>query len=403
MSITINQQPASDWISAYNPIDYVFSSTNVASTSFKFIVDVYVNGVNVHRELIPAHPIHQDGSINTNRIISTFVEFDFDTNLNQSMVVTEPNSIKEVQLKIGEQFEVGGTLTDYVDLAETSLKIVNNSSIRTYELEGFDYTAWWNDLNANTKFLRRNKNIQTLKQGQYAWLSALQAKNVTDLDNFVYKSYDITGALIATHTLVNNFSNTSNSNEQRIRIPSGWNVNTIYPNFIDSTVAYYTIQGTNLGDGQDTEIVRYNLDHCNKYGVYQIAYQNTLGGFDTFAFDLVARTNLTKKTKSYETAGVVRGVGSLSRPLNEHIIRDYQTDGKTQWRLTSDWIDASEHEALSDLFDSPVVYLITPDNKLVACSSLSRPEWEEKIDSIDRLFNLELTFEGAFTNTRQTW
>ena len=152
MAITIDIQ-STGMATAYNPIDYVLSSTNTGQTSFKYLSQLYVNSSKVHTYLTPSDPNYSNGVIDISNIVESYLDYDFDTDLNDDSFVNCPNSIAEAYLVFGEQYDVSGTITDFTGLATSQTLEVLNGSLEYEDYIGFDYTEYLNNSTNATKFL----------------------------------------------------------------------------------------------------------------------------------------------------------------------------------------------------------------------------------------------------------
>jgi hypothetical protein len=68
-------------------------------------------------------------------------------------------------------------------------------------------------------------------------------------------------------------------------------------------------------------------------------------------------------------------------------------------KLTSDWVDVATYNWLVELIESPEIYLYE-GGKRIAIQSIEG-NWEQKVATVDTVFNLEITLEFTMDNYRQ--
>jgi len=409
MAITIDQQ-VTGMATAYNPIDYVLSSTNTSETSFKFISDVYVNGVKRHRYLTPADPNYSNGFIDIASIIESYLDFDFDTSLSDDSIKDNPNSIVEVYVDFGEQYDVSGVITDFSGLATSQTLEVINGSLEYEDYIGFDYTDYYNNSSSLTKFLTNAPVNRTIPSDMNAWLYMYNDNSTVYLDKVRVRTYDSNGTINGLFTFSNPYRGGGSYTDNHVRFPVGANLNNVtgvtvnsgaLP-ILDADVASYDVQTfDNLITGT-SEIRTYTRDlTCTGFDRYTLHFINELGGFDSFAFDLVHKINWSKEQSNYMTHGYTRSEDAVTRNLTKHQKRSYHTETNKSIRLTSNWITEAESIWLRELFDSPIIYCEYPDGTLVAVADIDLNTYEEKQNIIDKTFNLEMTVNLAWNNYRQ--
>jgi len=411
MAITIDQQVTGMAV-AYNPMDYVLSSDNTGETSFKYLSDVYVNSTKRHTYLTPADPVYSNGVINVADIVESYVSYDFDTALSDDSIKNNPNSIVELYIDFGEQYDVSGTITDFSGLATSQTLEVLNGSLNYEDYVGFDYTEYYNNSSAATKFLTNAPVNRTIPSTQNAWLYMYYDNSTTAFDKARITTYDSNGTINGIFDFTNSYRGGGTYTDNHVRIPCGANmanvtgvaVTTGALPIIDTDVAYYKVRTYDNGITQTSETRTFYLDHnCSGFDRYTLHFINELGGFDSFTFDLVHKINWDKEQSEYMTHGYTRSQDALTRNLTKHQKRSYHTQTSKSIRLTSNWITESESVWLRELFDSPIVFCEYPNGTLVAISGIDVQTYEEKQNIIDKTFNLEFTVNLAWNNYRQRW
>ena len=165
MAITIVDSPQL-YMPAYNNIVWTVSSTNKTKCNFRFICDIYINGV--YKQRLKLFPAGTNGyaSFKVNRVIEDFVSHDLQNNLFGFGFNT--NSACGYTLHFGEEYDnsagcdVGTTV--YPDLTTGTASYAFNCAIQYKDLPSWVYT----DYTAYTT----SKKMLT-KQPDYTYIGAL--------------------------------------------------------------------------------------------------------------------------------------------------------------------------------------------------------------------------------------
>lgn len=110
MAITVINEPY-DRTPAYNPIKFLYNSTNKNLAGFKYIFDVYESGTANKIAEYRVYPRFSDGygEIDLSKLLQNKVSYDFD----QALIESDPatNSYYKYDLKVGEEFVTSYTYT----------------------------------------------------------------------------------------------------------------------------------------------------------------------------------------------------------------------------------------------------------------------------------------------------
>lgn len=116
----------------YNPLVYMFDSTNKNQPGFRYVVDVYNSTPTKIAEFrIAPRPTDGYGEIDLSKILADHLSFDIDlTNTTSAAVL---NSFFKYSVKIGEEYQVSWPFTDSVfDAGKTKLEQVPNTQAHTF-------------------------------------------------------------------------------------------------------------------------------------------------------------------------------------------------------------------------------------------------------------------------------
>ena len=143
MAITSVTNVPENYRSVYNPIEYVAESDATANTRFKYLFDVYDGASQIARLKVPASP-DVYGRSDIHGICESYIFTnlgDINTTTTGIGFTDNDKSYKEFTVKIGEEYDVLGVLTQYVD-QETRTVIVFNGSLPNYRGGIVNFYDW---------------------------------------------------------------------------------------------------------------------------------------------------------------------------------------------------------------------------------------------------------------------
>lgn len=351
MSISLVSQPNLHQ-PAYNPIEFVFSSSNSAMCDFVYIADLYVNGTFVIR-LKSFKDAADHGIFRVERILQDFLSYDFNPEI--TSFAANPNSICDYHLEVRERYNPLADCTGQPTLSSvlltTDTKYSWNAALQYHEYP--IYAEGEFDLETSaSRFLTSVPNGINLTPEDFFTLKLNQGLSSglgTSYEIFV-QTYDLNNSLINSFTLSNSFYNSSTTEELLLTIPAG-------PKNIESFVTltgvnYYTvvIRDSSANNISETKIFYLN-SRCSRYKTYRFWWLNRLGGFDALSFDLKSSRNLS----------ITKGSFTKLLPANYSIGDRGETvisvDANTAYTVASNWLTENEAFWLEELFTSPEVYV----------------------------------------------
>lgn len=404
MAISILQE-CSPLQPAYNELIHVINSTNRAQTNFKYICDIYVNGVLLPRIDTPPHPTYGTGTFNPARIIEAYVNSDIDLTTYGFGVNTNSNCY--YQLKFGEQYGASSSgSTAYPNMAVTGNKYVWNS---IYDYEDFvGYSS--GTINAGSSSSRFLTNAPSSGDIQFTENAYLYANTLTS-GNIDYASIlTYSGGVLRTTTKVNNqYKAFPTSSARFLRFSSAPNnINQILPANITSgsqpiilsTDGYYTIQYFNASNVAVTEKYQYTINSpCSKYTSYRLHFLNKLGGYDSFTFFKQNTFTSDIKRDNFKANLGAYGATSYTYTAQQRAITQFNTKIKDTISVNSDWVSEAQMLWLEELLTSPDVY-VEKNGGLVPIN-LTDSSHERKLQVNKHLFNLKISFQYSYERQRQ--
>lgn len=395
MAITIEQQP-SNYQSIYNDIIYVFSSDNTGEDNFRFLIDVYIDGVLTTRHRTGPRPTFTSTLFQVNRIIEDYVTSDIDTSTDD--FGTNDNSHVLFNIKIGEEYVVANVLTQFADLATTTEIQAFNASLEW--LESIDFSVSDYLLADSTKkFLTNSPLAQDIEIDQYQWLHSMVAAP-GDYATLRLIRYDSAGTPIGTTNLVNPFTAVTDDNEF-VRAGVG------PQNFVDSqgagfmnSVDTYTVQAFDgVGPTAISEMYTFTVTTECRYETVRLQWLNKLGGYDAKNFTKVSRKSTDITRAEYkQVTGTFTGT-AFTNAKTDRQSTELFVNSSDKILMNSDNLTESELLWLKELETSPIVYQEL-NGELIAVTGVAST-FEEKTQVNDKVFNLTVSVKYAVQNNRQ--
>lgn len=408
----------------YNPMEiciYQADGVTLALTDYKYIFDVYIEGVSSpaykRYEVIPDSVLSY-GTVDISRYCEGYVYNALEDPTSTAPFLMAANAIGQssvikVTVKYGYSYMNSGVYTVVADSVVGSAKYVWNGSLDWQQwVDNFDYTDYicniTNGVNGQWLTKLKTHNVSIANIGRMCVLT----DTPTDVDYVVYKTYNSAGTLIQTATkLITVAQNLTVSRMYKVatgpetinNITGAW-VTGAQP-VITSSVYYYTIQLTNSASAVASEILTFNIEEPCRYTQRRLHFINQLGGWEAFNFDLKSteRRDVERKGYKYDkypvvSAGISRSVSDQSQVINYVATQDFI-------KLTSEFITESENDLIKELIESPEIYLEITDyngnQNYFAVESIVGTSWSEKQTASDKLFTAEVEIKISQKNYRQ--
>jgi hypothetical protein len=402
MAITINSTPAT-YPTMHEDLWFVASSTNVGTTNFKFVYDVFINNAQVSRNKIYPSPSAEGsyGVFNASPMVRAYVTNYFEPS-GSSVLVASNDKIKvDYQVKIGE--DLNGTVT--ANLASGSYSAYNYYS----PLFGDIFTE-----NGNVPLVLSNYYDNLLIENYTDdWLSDRDNSDITIEygDQFFITFLKITGGSYKLWVQPTNADGTLGTAVSGALTFSGefnlFNfqaaaINTFYGSTIITENTYGYNVYISLG-AATTRVLRFR-QICNpKYRQYNLHFLNRLGGYDTMAFRLVNRrrsefTRTSYRRNPYQLSnGEMTNIDTYNK-YNETTY-NFAIQHYDFYNLTSDWVDDQDYAWLAQLVASSIVYMEVQGAFFPI--TIRNTNYQYKYQIADGIFNFDLEVEvGKFLNSQ---
>lgn len=412
MAYTIEQEPT--WASAYNLVsgyneqNYVVSSTQNTQPNYQYCMDVYVNGTKIKRLKKAPHPTYGVGVFDIKGIVEPYLNYDI--NLTSTNGFTKNSeSYATVYVIAGEEYGLSSTGATYYAGATGTTYYAINSSIE--QLDFINALVWnaqeYQMGTSASKFLTNMPRTSTLFDNQYLWLY------FTHFQNYVYKcrvkTYDINDNVLGTYIFDNSFNTPASDITHRfLRVAAGWNLNDVtlssgtQPVLTDN-VYYYIVTLVDNSNNPRSEGMTFYLDEdCTIYDIYELHFQNALGGFDSFQFRRQNTTTSNITRKEYKKNTGLTASDSYTVTADQRGYLSYYTASDDVITLRSGWLKEEQFEWLKELVESPQVFWFKDWTTTVAVN-VTNTSYTVQRDTDLQLYNLEVQIKLSVSNYRQRY
>jgi hypothetical protein len=349
MSITLINP--SGYPSAQDNLWSIAYSSNSGQVDFKYVFDVYVDGVQLVRTKVFPEPSNGRGYFDAMPIVKNEITYAWfnpvSANDNEATWVTQSDTLNEkiYQLRVGEDYSG----TTYLNLV--------SGNVTTY-----NYSA--------PLFKRRQINIgQKLNN----WLTnrPLKIKSKTT-DKILIPYFGSTLNYInvvpynASNVALSGFSYYTNTPKKYNEIDIGvsalnrMSFSNYSFNVITSQVAYYLVNMQNTGATTLTSTIRVDIDCNPNYTPINLYFINAFGMFDTARFDLASRLTMDVERKTFEQRNYTLNNTTVdyydaNNVYNESKI-NYGSKSNHSYKLTMNYPSDAEYQWLAELIVSPQIY-----------------------------------------------
>lgn len=327
MAVTITNSPQ-DWSPSDNPLMYEFSSTQTAQQNFSYVVQVYVDGVQVAEDRVfieRSTKAHYDASSVVKDVIQVPTR--------STALYSEGNYSNEVYVKVYENY--GATPTNQASATSATINVFKAC------LSDKVWSTYNSALFIGSSFLTnvpRNEDIYQMVYSDF-FLNIITDGSPSELIINVYNS---AGTLLDFYTETQSF------------LISQLNLNTsnLTSAGLDLTGAsYYTVQV----EGSEMLTIHFLLDYCNAPNTLQ--WLNEFGAYDSFIFMHNLEQSGEIKEQTYgKQFGQWNGTSFEYNLQDAGTIR-VGTKQKDKGVIYTDYLTQSMQRWLCELYKSPRYYL----------------------------------------------
>jgi len=426
-NITVKTSPP-EYNPVYNPIRLCVFENDSASRgqpNYKYIIEVTAETEDVITFYVPIGTTDNlgYGVQDVSRVLERFITETLPpTNLTSGFVAAQTTSIKKFDIEIYSGWDDSTGLfvknPDGVAAVTISDRYAWSASFPHHSLidqlnQTTPFNTWLcNSTNGtDAKFLSYNPEFKArLTDLGYTYAMTDDPGNIDGLN---IKTFQADGTLIGSF-IVNNPLNAFPTNNRVLCVSTApQSINNIDNTYISvgaqpiitAAAACYTLQLDKTGAaGLSSEVLTVTLESNCRYETYRLHFLNELGGFDYFNFMSRTEKSSSASRKTYTKSEVQIATSGITYSNKDNGKADYFLESKNKYKLRSDYITGAQMTWLKELIESTIVFMEYTntvgalDYKAV---TVSTSNWKQKIDSIDKLFRLELDIQEAHTNQRQ--
>jgi hypothetical protein len=350
MSITLINP--SGYPSAQDNLWSIAYSSNSGQTDFKYVFDVFVDGVQLVRTKVFPEPSNGRGYFDAMPIVKNEITYGWfqpvSTTFNQEMTLNASDTLNEkiYQLRVGEDYSG----TTYLNLVSGNVTTYNYSTplFKRRQINiGQKLNNWVTNRPLFIKAKTTDKILIPLFTNTFRWIE-------------IY-AYNQNNAFVNGTTT--NF--VSPNVKKYVQLDVG--ANAIYNMTfltIDNSIKYYTLQLLNAssqgGSTIKSPIIRVDIDCNPNYTPINLYFINAYGMFDTARFNLASRLTMDVERKTFEQRNYTFNNTSVDYYDSKNVYNEskinYGSKSNHSYKLTMDFPTDAEYQWLAELIVSPQIY-----------------------------------------------
>lgn len=384
-----------DYSSVHDDLIYTISDAHasdpVTYPNYKFIADIYVDGVQVAR--IKKFPLPDSlfGVFNISQTVRSYLSAVFNPDLVATSIVAQQLGLNEfnipVQVKFGEEY---GFTSFYNVLEDSERVFFNHYNKHNLGIVKHEITAFFNSIASNAPLVRE---VMFNSANYFVPYFSIDATPV---------DVNINTSDGGSHT----FPFTTAADEMTLlNIAPQW-LNQLVAGFITENTQWYTVE---IND----TVLTVNIICEAIYETFAIHFLNQYGGFDTKLFTKVSRHTVTVERKDFGVLNYTIDSGGIVSYYNENLVVNesahvYSTQFTEKVLLNSNFLTDKEYIWLSDLIESPMVFIeisfigeVLLDNIFLFPCKVTDNNYEKKKRVNDQLTNLTINIDYGKTFNSQ--
>jgi hypothetical protein len=335
-------------VSIQDSLWHIASSNNSGQTDFKFVFDVFVNGVQLVRTKIFPEPTNGKGYFDASQVVRNSIQYDWFTPTNAStpyIVLNQPSVSGQIaqtyNIRVGEDY----------------------SGLTTLNLASGNITAY----NWTPPVFKRRKQTTSVFAGN--WITNRGNTIRLNLGDKLMLPFKCKSS--GTHVIRIRRYNASNtligSNEAELTIGNYVQfdlgqtaINQLFSNSINSNVKYYDVRIQNP-DTSFSDVITFQHVCDNRYTPIALHFMNQYGMFESAIFNKSSRLSMDVERKAYNKRNYVFGASSVDYYNTKNVYYEsainYGSKVDHAYKLTMDFPTDEEWIWLSELITTPQVYM----------------------------------------------
>ncbi len=362
MAYTILQEPTTPNVTGTKLL-YTVSSSNAGEFQFNYIADLYYSGSATKLSSFTfSKNINNTGNTDLARPLSDYLDYDYNWKITNSSSLD--NSVKEFDVKFGEQYGTSNdsVITKYPNLDSQSIELFKGNVYPSEATNGFNWTS--------QSLLTNSPVTQSFSADDYL--------TATVYNSDVSVSYYDNGALLATKNYV------SADNFSAIPI-SPLNIG-LYSNS-DAITLDVTGSSIRYELNEDCRNDRLRLTFINKFGFWDYYTNNTA---------LRRSTKIDRRIYGQEMADF--SLREAEYNISNRGDKQYYTEYTDEFEFTTDQVTAETSQWLREMFESSEVFIQSGSN-FIPINLLNTSE--TIVNTTARYKNYQYTVKYQYSNIRE--
>jgi hypothetical protein len=392
MALSLIQQPALHQ-PAFNPTNFVLSSSNSATAGFRYKVDLLINGVNEAEFFFNPRA---DGRLwfNPERIVQSLLPISPKFALHDvSTSIVRHENYLTYKIDVTEYIAAASG-----DTYSGNTRYANAIAMSMLDYELGNFTNYYMDGTGGRKFQTNRQNIYI--PSSYRWsldfITELIDGSTSEVDKIRIVPYNSGGAMTAID-IANSVQGSGNVGNAYLRVVVGFQFRSV-----PADATRFEVTALNAADAAvSNTITFFRDDTCERQGLNaSLFYLNRLGGWDALQFKAnpTFETNVQRKQVSRILGNM--GSGGYEYSRYEHQQVNYENKYDENLTLRSQYLNDEESEAMQELLISPQVYFVPENGTGIPCVITSGSR-ERRYRVRDGLFAGEIDIRLAFDNFTQ--
>jgi hypothetical protein len=167
-------------------------------------------------------------------------------------------------------------------------------------------------------------------------------------------------------------------------------------NYLGSTFITLSTNKYKVTIGSDSIIIKQTC--APQFTPVEIVFLNRLGGYDSFVFRLLSKSQDRSTRSKYSVSEFIRSNTSMINKVgnvNFGGMQSFATSINKSMKVTSDYLSVTDYNHGAELISSTEVYLYLKNNgnEHYFPIVLNETSWEEKNNTTDKMFNYDLSFD----------
>lgn len=357
---------------------------------YKYVCDIWIDGVQVARLKSAPDPDNQCGIFNIGNIIRSYVASVFNPTAGQ--LRAQQSGAEEFYVDVVCRFGEEYGFTIYTNLLEDATRTYfnhYNGRLIGQSTRLADYL--------NKALTVRPSRTPVYRNSHFNFIPFLP----TDTDNVTvviraYSSGGLAGTLTQAYT-------PSGSNVLQLYNVSPGAINAHTPGFINNAIEYYTAEFVTPNISDDS-LYRFDIVCEAIHEVFTLHFLNRFGGFESRSFTKVSRKSVAVEKSDFgKIPYAMNSSGQVSYYNSNNVYNETRSTYASQYTdkmvLNTDILTDDEYQWLADLVLSPLVYMEMSGYFIGVTIADTNYEYRKVIN--DELTNLTVNIEfGDQLNTQ---